>query len=106
MTERAKQKTQNLVRVWLPLAISLGVNLYLVGFKLGAVEERMRGAERHAEDRDKHMPLSEKTRIFVPRNEWLQQQAGRDDQVREIRAILVRQSEKLDAIYRAAAQPN
>ena len=87
---------------WLPLIVSLAVNVYLVGFKMGNIEARLIGLEEaailHVADKIVHMPLDRKYELFVPRSEYTQQVRGRDTEVAEIKAAVRSVGDKANRI--------
>ncbi len=118
MTALVKQtKVGAIIRTWAPLILSLAVNIYLLGFKLGAVGERLEAMDgrlgnaeeriaKHSSDKDVHMPLERKFDLLVSRREYSTKMAARDDQVAELRALLIDQGHKLDRIWERLADHN
>lgn len=98
-----KQETMRaVIRIWLPLVVSVGVNVYLVGFKLGSLETRLQTVEKtagdHARSESVHMPLERKLELFVSRREYEAQKVTREAQIVELRGLLLDQGRKLDRI--------
>lgn len=87
---------------WLPLIVSLAVNVYLVGYKLGNLEARLLSVEEatvlHVADKIVHMPLDRKYELFVPRAEYVQQVRTRDTEVAEMKSAVRGVSDKADRI--------
>lgn len=87
---------------WLPLIVSLAVNVYLVGFKMGNIEARLLSIEEatvlHVADKIVHMPLDRKYELFVPRAEYTQQVRTRDTEVAEVKAAVRSVGDKADRI--------
>lgn len=87
---------------WLPLLVSLAVNVYLVGFKMGNIEARLLSIEEatvlHSADKIVHMPLDRKYELFVPRAEYANQVRTRDTEVAEMKAAVRGVSDKADRI--------
>jgi len=98
-----QSKVAGIIRTWLPQIISLVVNVYLIGFKLGEVNTQMEGLQKHVADKDVHMPLERKFELLVSRREYSAKMAMRDSQIAELRALLINQGHKLDRIWERLA---
>lgn len=82
---------------------TLGILIFKGGAWAATVDSRLEEIDKdnldHQEDRDLHMPYSEKVKEFVLRQEWVAAQANRDRQLSEIRESSKRVEDRVEKIY-------
>lgn len=62
--------TETVIRRWMPVFITFIINVLAIGFIVGSYEMRLVNVEKHAYDKDVHMPMANKIALFVTRAEF------------------------------------